>query len=129
MGKYGQAALYTVELMTSNKMNELVDAWNKATIEIFGEGRASQKKGCPRSAFIGLCDAGLVKGVKEGTYSKKSDSKNKYYAISAVNLIKEDPSLADDINLLWSKVICGEEKVQNSQMDIVVSLWKNGLIV
>ena len=34
-------------------------------IEIFGEGNASQKKGCPRNTFLGLCEEGLrIKGSK-----------------------------------------------------------------
>ena len=128
MGKYGQAAVKAAALLNTESMILPRDAWNQATIEIFGKGTSSQEKGCPRSAFIGLCEEGLVKGVNAGKYALKS-TKNKDYAIKAMNLIKKEPSLTNDINQLWNQVTTGEGKVHNSQMDVVVTLWKNNLLV
>ncbi|MDQ1002819.1 hypothetical protein QFZ28_003219 [Neobacillus niacini] len=129
MGKYGQAAVRAVTLLNSKKMASPLNAWNQATIEIFGEGTSSQVKGCPRGAFIGLCEEGLIQGIPEGKYSYKSNSKNKEYAMKAVELIRKDAKLADDINHLWNEVIGGKEKVHNYQMDVVVTLRNNGLLV
>jgi hypothetical protein len=128
MGKYGQAAVKAVALLNTKTFNLPIEAWNQATIEIFGEGTSSQAKGCPRSAFIGLCEEGLVKGVDAGKYALKS-TKNKDYAIKAINLIKKEPSLTNDMNQLWNQVNAGDSKVHNSQMDVVVTLWKNNLLV
>ena len=69
MGKYGEAAIRSIELITESSHDSPVSAWNQATSEIFGKGSSSQKKGCPRNAFIGLCESGLVKGV---TYDRNS---------------------------------------------------------
>src|SRR5687768_11867996 len=113
MGKYGQAAVKAVALLNTKTKVLPRDAWNQATIEIYGKGTSSQKKGCPRSAFIGLCEEGFVKGVNAGKYAQKS-TKNKDYAIKAMNLIKKEPSLTNDINQLWNQVTAGEGKVHNS---------------
>jgi hypothetical protein len=128
MGKYGQAAVKAVALLNTRTLDLPREAWNQATIEIFGKGTSSQAKGCPRSAFIGLCEEGLVKGVDAGKYALKS-TKNKDYAIKAINLIKKEPSLTNDMNQLWNQVNAGDSKVHNSQMDVVVTLWKNNLLV
>ncbi|MEH7455453.1 DUF6979 family protein [Gottfriedia acidiceleris] len=125
MGNYGEAAIRSIELITENSHYNPVSAWNQATTEIFGKGTSSQKKGCPKNAFIGLCEAGLVKGV---TFDRNLESKNKSYAINAIHLLKKDPTLVNDMNELWNKVLNGESKVHNSQMDVVISLWKNNLI-
>jgi hypothetical protein len=128
MGKYGQAAIDAVSRLNTNSLVTPRDAWNQATIEIFGKGTSSQLKGCPRSAFLGLCEEGYIKGVAPGNYHLKS-TKNKEYGIKAVALIKKDPSLVHDVNQLWDKVVEGEGKAHNSQMDIVVTLWNNRLLV
>jgi hypothetical protein len=129
MGKYGLAAVRAAHLVNSKKFNSPMDAWSQATIEIFGEGTTSQVKGCRKSAFLGLCDEGFVHGIRKGRYSTRSNSKNKEYAIKAVDLIKMDPQLVNDMKGLWNKVKGGAAKVHNSQMDVVIMLWQNNLLV
>ena len=92
--KYGKSALRAVELIRNNYINDPKEAWEKSTIEIFGKGSASQQKGCPRGAFLGLCEEGMVKGVPAGDYC--TSQKNKTYAIKAVNLLKHDPDYLTD---------------------------------
>lgn len=128
MGKYGQAAVEAVSLLSTNPLVTPRDAWNQATTEIFGNGTSSQLKGCPRSTFLGLCEEGYIKGVAPGNNYLKS-TKNKEYGIKAVALLKEDPSLVEDVNQLWDQVVEGEVKAHNSQMDIVITLWNNRLLV
>lgn len=128
MGKYGQAAVRAAKLVNSKVFDSPVNAWNQATIEIFGEGTPSQMKGCPRSTFYGLCDEGFVHGIRKGNYSTRHISKNKEYAIRAVELIKKEPNLVKNMNELWNQVMGGVSKVHNSQMDVVLSLWKNNLL-
>jgi hypothetical protein len=129
MGKYGQAAIRAIDLLISNKVETPVNAWEAATIEIFGEGTSSQMKGCPKTTFIGLCESGMVLGVQKGTYLKNKNSKNKMYGIEAIKLLNKEPSLSRDIKQLWSCVLEGENKQHNAQMDVVVTLWNNNLIV
>ncbi|MDQ0971355.1 hypothetical protein QFZ31_001233 [Neobacillus niacini] len=87
MGKYGQAAIEAVSLLSTNPLLKPRDVWNKATTEIFGNGTSSQLKGCPRSTFLGFCEEGYIKGVSPGNYHLKS-TKNKEYGIRVVALIK-----------------------------------------
>jgi len=39
-------------------------------------------KGCPRGAFLELCEAGMIKGIASGKYTRSK--RNKEYAIDAV---------------------------------------------
>ncbi|WP_339319345.1 hypothetical protein [Paenibacillus sp. FSL R10-2734] len=129
MNKYGVVAIKAIELMKNGELSEPPNAWNKAASDMFGEGTSSQRKGCPKNTFLGLCEEGLIRGVPKGNYTYRSDSLNKTYAIQAVELLKANPELAKDKNELWRKVIKGVKKQHNSQMDVVLALWNNNLIV
>ena len=91
MTKYGQAAIEAVKLLEKGFCHKPKDAWDQSTKMIFGKGTASQKKGCPKGAFLGLCEEGLIKGVKEGHYC--DSIKNKEYTVKAVEAIKHNPEL------------------------------------
>ena len=127
MGKYGEAAVKAVKLLGSGKVESPREAWEKVTIEIFGGKTSGQRKGCPRDAFLGLCEEGLVKGIPAANYTKSK--KNKGYAIKAVQILKEKPELAYDQNELWIKVLEKADKVHNQQMDVVTALWNSKLLV
>ncbi|CAM4503993.1 hypothetical protein FHS16_004560 [Paenibacillus endophyticus] len=130
MNKYGLTAVKTVELLYLTKVTKPLDAWNTVSTEIFGAGTWSQRKGCPKNAFLGLCEAGLIRGINEGRCSENSGSqKNKNYAIEAVEILRSRPELVDDKHGLWRVVMNGVKKSHNSQMDVVLSLWNNNLII
>jgi len=126
MNKYGCVAMDAVASCTSKQGMNPVDAWDTAAIKHFGEGTASQKKGCPKSAFLGLCSEGYVKGIPSGEYT--SSQKNKKYAIDAVALLRLEPNLTSDIAVLWKRVLNGQHKQHNSQMDVVRALWQGGML-
>lgn len=128
MSKYAQAAVKAVELFHSKAVNSPVEAWNKATIELFGANSWGHKKGCPRNAFLGLCEEGLIKQVPPRKYISRENSKNKKYAVQAVSLLNQDSKLVNDINILWEIVISESGLSHNYQMDVVCSLWKNSYI-
>jgi len=67
----------------------------------------------------------MVKGVTVGNYTRAR--LNSKYAVKAVEILKEKPDLVDDYKALWLEVV-GEPKAYNQQMDVVISLWKNGYI-
>ncbi len=125
MGQYGRAAIRAVELYTSGIVGSPVEAWERATSEFYGRGTASQKKGCPRNAFLGLCEEGLVRGIPAGRYTRSR--KNKQYAVDAVR-IQHTPGLADSPGDLWHAVTGAERKVHNQQMIVVAALWNHELI-
>ncbi|NTV89017.1 MAG: hypothetical protein HGA22_01425 [Clostridiales bacterium] len=130
MNKYGQTAVLSMELINKRKTDNPVDAWKQASMQVFGGATSSQAKGSPRDTFLGLCEAGLVKGIRTGDYTRSE--KNKRYAIKAVEALKEVPALAENPDLLWRAVLDYEStdasKAHNSQMNVVVGLWENGLI-
>ncbi len=131
MGKYGQAAVNAVSLIVSGKAADPPDAWKQATIAIFGKGTSSQEKSCPRDAFLGLCESGMVKGVSPGNYTESVD--NKAYAVAAAQLLKSNASVRSLGNTaLWKKVLnqlkASASKARNQQMDVVKTLFDHRLI-
>ena len=126
MGKYGEAAEIATKLLISNKVSSPVDAWELAVTEVFPNSESSRKKGCPRNTFLGMCEEGLVIGAKSGSYTRSK--KNKGYALKALSLLTTNIDFISDKNSLWKLVIEGQNKRQNSQMDIVVTMWEKGLI-
>lgn len=131
MGDFGTAALEAHKLATGTRPQGPAQAWEKATCLIWPCGTSSQVKSCPRDAFLGLCEAGRIQGISPGKYTRSL--KNKRYAMKAAALLKAQPSLAGQGTAgLWLKVLGALSepagKVHNQQMDVVLSLFQNGLI-
>ncbi len=128
MGQNGKAAIKAVKLVVDEDMSPQ-DAWEKAICE-YTTSELSRDKGCPRNAFLGLCEEGMIIGVDSGKYD--AGKKNKAYATEAVRILQRDKSQINNKTKLWKKVMkkLGEEtsKSQNGQMDVVISLWNSGLI-
>ena len=125
MGRYGKVSVKAVDLILSTNMSP-EQAWDITTSKEFGRGTNLQKKGCPKGAFLGLCEQGMIKGVPIGTYTHSLE--NKRYAVRAVRVLKEKPELIDDEDKLWLEVLSGKFVQPNHQLDIVISLWKNNYI-
>ncbi len=119
MGKYGDTAIRAAR--EAAKTQNPVDAWKSAAIVTFPNSPASREKGCPKSTFLGLCENGLIVGVESGNFTRSP--KNKFYALKAVHLLRQDSGLVKDPKELWSRAVDGANKVENSQMDVVISLW------
>ena len=126
MSKYGQTAVQATALVSGGSVQSPTDGWEVAVQRIFPNQEASQKKGCPKNTYLGLCEEGLVKGVPQGDYTRSQD--NKRYALEAVQLLRGNSALASDRSLLWKAIMKGENKVENYQMDVVLTLWNEGLI-
>ena len=84
-----------------------------------------QKKSAPKSAFLGLCEAGVVAGVASSEAG--AENRNKEYAVKAVELLRAGTH--HTIPALWTAVAEGDEAPHAAQLDVVMALWKNGLIV
>ena len=123
--RYGEAALMATQQVSSGDIDP-VARWESAMEKLYPASAAARKKGCPRGAYLGLCEEGLVKGIPAGRYTTSRD--NKAYAVRAVALLTEGTQLRST-SALWRAVTNGTEKAHNSQMDIVLALWNNGLIV
>ena len=127
MTKYGKAAVSAVRLFTTGLSESPRKAWSRAARGVFGPGKSGAEKGCPRDAFLGLCEEGLVEGVPTGRYTRSK--RNKRYALHALAVLGRRPELANHSRALWDAVMGGESKVHNGQMDVVIALWKHGLLV
>ena len=95
-------------------------------MEQFPTQEEARKKGCPKSAFLGLCEDGFVKGVPKGNYTK--GKLNKAYSVKAAKLLQSKNFESITSKELWSEVMAGEIKTPNSQMEVVLSLAKNNLL-
>jgi hypothetical protein len=126
--RYGEAALLAVKMDTHGKALSPTERWEDAVRRVYPTTPIGQKKSGPRMAFVGLCEAGLVKGIEPGVPAPSSSqaSRNKAYAVQAVELLRAGTHKT--VSQLWSAVSDGDATDHASQMDVVLALWKNGLI-
>jgi hypothetical protein len=122
--RYGEAALMAARQVGSGPAQPEA-RWQNAMEKLYPTSPAAQKRSCPRGAFLGLCEAGLIKGITAGHYSASKE--NKDYAVRAVELLAEGTQSLS-ISGLWRAVTSNSEKEHNHQMDVVLALWKNNLI-
>ena len=124
MNKYGQTALKAVK--NYKQSSSITEIYAKKAQEFFPLSISSQEKSCPKGTFLGLCEEGLVKGIPKGNYTKSA--KNKEYALKAVAILKQNTQTTFSPKELWEQLELGDKR-SNSQMDVVLALWENGLIV
>jgi hypothetical protein len=120
MSKYAKAAMLAAEILSGGKTGDPREAWDLAVREIFPKSESSQLKGCPRDSFLTLCELGLVAGAPPSRYTRSV--KNRNYVMRAVEILRLNPSLANDKGALWLAVLNGEKRAPNHQMEIVLAL-------
>ncbi len=100
-----------------------------AVREVYPTTPIGQKKSAPRNAFVGLCEAGLVKGIEPGVAEPGNAGalRNKAYAVRAVELLRAGTHTT--VTQLWSAISDEEAGEHANQMDVVLALWKNDLII
>ena len=131
MTQFSEVAIQVVKkFQCTNFRLDPTTEWDAIANKII-QSQSSIEKGCPKDAFLGLCDAGSVIGIPSGNYTKSIE--NKRYAIQAVVLLRKDPSLSSSSGqLLWEKVMSSlnlnTTKAHNGQMNIVLDLWNHGYI-
>jgi len=86
-----------------------------------------RKKACPRNAYPALCEAGAIRGTQPGQYGAPIPSKNGAYALAAYRVLQGSPALSTDKRTLREVAMPGVH--DNQQIDIVVSLWNEGLLL
>ena len=123
--RYGEAAIIAAR-GGSAKGVDPVARWESAMEMLYPTSPLARRKGCPRGAFLGLCEEGLVKGIPAGCYTSSKD--NKDYAVRAAALLTEGKQ-SWSTTALWRALTNDLAKTHNSQMDVVLALWKNDLIV
>ena len=126
--RYGEAALMAVRMETYGKALTPAERWEDAVRKLYPTTPVGQKKGAPRAAFVGLCEAGLVRGIAAGAMPMTtSENRSKGFAVEAVGLLKAGTHKT--VSQLWGAVTEGLEVQHGAQMDVVLALWKNDLIV
>lgn len=61
MNKYGEVTVSVVHPIISDSKAYPLTTRKDAASVIFSEGTWAQRKGCPKNAFLGLCDEGLYR--------------------------------------------------------------------
>jgi hypothetical protein len=52
-----------------------VARWESAMEKLYPTSEAARKKGCPRGAYLGLCEEGLVKGIPAGRLRRRETTR------------------------------------------------------
>ena len=126
MARYGKAAVKATKRIqrNRNKKDPLV-AWKAACKQEYPDKKSARTKVCPRSTYLGLCEAGLVVGVEAGKYTRSPINKKR--AVDAVRFLCSDSDLAFD-----KKIRClikdDNEIKNNNQLEVVLALLENDLI-
>jgi hypothetical protein len=123
--KFGYTAVKAVELIQKGTSKSPKEAWEKAGYQVL-EKKVYVEKGCPKNAFLGLCEEGIVKGVPRGKYTKSV--KNKKYALKAFEKLQEDPSIKNDIKKFWEIVGPKPTISHNYQLNVVIQLMEHNLL-
>ena len=126
MTKYGEVATRAVGLLLWEPDTSPVEAWASAAARVFPDSPSSREKGCPKSAFLGLCEEGIVAGVSPGSYTRSV--LNKEYAVRGLGALRSLPELATDPRQLWLTATNGKHVQPNSQMEVLTALWDAGLV-
>lgn len=115
---YGKIALNVVNCYQSG---DLGLTWEQEAQIVFPDSETAAKKTCPKYAFLGLAEAGKIKGIPPGNYTKSK--LNKQYALLALHNLKQVPELRDNKSELWRRSCGSKFKTHNQQMDVVLALW------
>lgn len=98
------------------------EAWDEAAAKHGGKA----KTGYPRTMWLALCEAGLVKGVPPGDYAGRAGDMRKY-APRMVELLVEDPDYEYEPEALFTDATEGKVPLQG-QLDVLFGLYNHGLI-
>ena len=122
MARYGEVA--TLAARTSRRGVHPVQAWNTAAARIYGDQRASRDKSWPKSAFLGLAEEGLISGVQRGaTLDPVTTNATPWKACGCSNRSQRCPPI---LMRCGGRVMAGERKQHNEQMEVVAALWVAG---
>ncbi len=120
MTKYAKAAITTAKRCQGSAKPNIKAEWLKVIQEL-----KAYDEGCPRCAFIGLCEEGMVVGIPRDNYGLQAGNKNKHYAVAAARLILDGHY--PDQKAIWHKVT--DKRIQpHEQVGIVIALHVNGLL-
>ena len=120
--RYGEAALLAAR---QTDPADPAARWQAAMRQLYATSPVAQRKSGPRGAFLGLCEQGLVKGIPAGKYSATPE--HKVYAVAAARMLLEAKQ-SWSITSLWKAATGRADMPHTGQLDVVMALWKNGLL-
>ncbi|MEO7487074.1 MAG: hypothetical protein ABIU77_08220 [Ferruginibacter sp.] len=118
--QYSRVAKEAYQHIVHRKM-QIIDAW-VAAAENNIASEESRKKGCPKSAFVGLCESGDLKDIK---MLAQSDSINYKYVKFAISEWKKDAYISKAA--MWSKIrkqFPGGAIDHQGQLDVLKGVWE-----
>lgn len=121
MNQYGEVALGTYRLLIQNEKSiSPEEAWLR-TAKTFNIN--SNNHDCPRNAFLGLYESKLLLNISTQPIITRT-IQNKYYALVAVQILKNDGRISKN-NLLhiMNEKIGYIKKQYRDVADVVLSLW------
>ena len=124
INRYGKLAVAYAKELIAHQERPSSQGWEDFVFKN-GFSQSSAKKGCPKSAFLALCQEGFVSGIPAGYYT--SSKKNGKYTVKAVRILQNNPDLRNNPGELWN-AIPDHPRTYNQQMDVVCALWNEGLI-
>lgn len=126
MGVYGEIAVRAWSLAAHEGMSPPT-AWVAAVGErypILHQRKNALQHTCPKCAFLGLCEDGLLRDIAPGKYT--TSVKGKRYALATVEQLRANPSLLSDKRELKAQVY--GKRTPNDEVDVVLSLWEQDLV-
>ena len=136
MGQFGNAAVAAAIRLRNNPGMQPIQAWNYSIAQT-NLSLSTRNKYCPREAFIGLCEYGCIAQINR-TKTPPPIQNNALYAWEARNILTRMNILPNNRAFnapsqisLWGQVLSQLRRpciTHNSQMDITIRLWINGLI-
>ena len=108
--RYGEAALMAVGREFSSSPNPIA-RWDIAMERLYPTSPTARRKSCPRGAFLGLCEEGLVKSIPAGQYTASME--NKFYAVNAATLLAEGKQIWSASGLWRASKFSGQFSGQN----------------
>ena len=72
MSKYGTIAVCAAKKVREGNGLCPISAWKTSAEEIFPEQKEKEgrEKSCPRNAFLGLAEEGLIRSIPPGSYTR-----------------------------------------------------------
>lgn len=132
MNQFGVAAVNAANLIQQTPQLLPEDAWDQV-MAATSLSASTVCKCCPREAFIGLADSGLIYGTTP--LRKVAVGWNGIYAIVGVAILRNIQATRTrqkgDADQLWSYVmnaLSPKSVDQNNQMEVVLALWAANLI-
>ena len=130
MTKIGRVAV-RAQILASGGLHP-VEAWIGSLDEFYvGAQLLNQlQHTCPKWAFAGLCDRGVVRGVSAGSCGEAVGKRSAQFALDALEMARRDSALVTDKRELKHRVFgrpgSDDYRRPNGEVEVLLGLWEAG---